>query len=423
MASATYTLHRSRRLWPWIAGVVAVALVGAWALASLRTGSPTAATVAGVAADRDAVTARGEQLLDRPIRVVGAGRELELTGRMLGARPLVDDALERAARGESRDVPLTFALDPAIVAQLARELDARIARPAADAELVVEGDTVRVEPGRPGRGLDREELAGRLRTLPATLVLPVHTTAPEVTAAELGALGIRDRVSAFATEYPPGEPRVQNIQRAAELLDGTIVAAGGTFSLNEALGERTLGRGFVAAPAIVGGRLEDSVGGGISQVATTLYNAAFFAGLELVEHQPHTLYIDRYPAGREATISWGGPELVFRNDWPAALLIEVTATDTSVRVGLFSADLGRRVETETGEPYADVEPAIRTVVDPSLPPGTRTVVQDAGASGFTIEYTRKVWRGDELRRDERFRWRYDAKDAIVAVGPTGRGGV
>jgi vancomycin resistance protein YoaR len=216
---------------------------------------------------------------------------------------------------------------------------------------------------------------------------------------------------------------VQNIRRAAVLLDGTIVPAGGTFSLNEALGERTVERGFVAAPAIAGGRLEDSVGGGISQLATTLYNAAFFAGLELVEHQPHSLYIDRYPAGREATISWGGPELIFRNDWKAALLIDVEATDTSVTVRFFSSGLDRRVETETGEPYAYVEPAIRTVVNPDLPPGTRTVVQDAGAAGFTIEYTRKVYEGDTLRRDETFRWRYDAKDAIVEVGPPARGGV
>ena len=172
-------------------------------------------------------------------------------------------------------------------------------------------------PGRAGRGLDREQLERDLRLLPATLALPVRTTQPAVTTAKLQALGIRERVAGFTTEYAPGEPRVVNIRRAAELLDGTIVPPGGTFSMNEALGERTTERGFVPAPQISDGRLTDSVGGGISQVATTLYNAAFFAGLELVAHTPHSLYIDRYPAGREATVSWGGPELIFRNDWPA----------------------------------------------------------------------------------------------------------
>jgi hypothetical protein len=200
-------------------------------------------------------------------------------------------------------------------------------------------------------------------------------------------------VARFTTAFTPGEPRVVNIERAVALLDGLVVAPGGTFSLNDALGERTPERGFVPAPTIVGGRLVDSVGGGISQVATMLYNGAFFAGLELVEHQPHTIFIDRYPPGREATISWGGPELVFRNDWPAPLVIELDTTARSITVRFVTERLGRRVETTTGEPYAH------------RPDG-----------GFTIEYTRRVYRGDVLRRDERFRWTYDSGPPVPATG-------
>jgi VanW like protein len=111
-------------------------------------------------------------------------------------------------------------------------------------------------------------------------------------------------------------------------------------------------------------------------------NGAFFAGLELIEHQPHSLYIDRYPLGREATISWGGPELIFRNDWPASLLIRLATTETSVTVRFFSSGLGRRVETETSAPYGN------------------------GGGSFQVEYTRRVYRGSRLTRDERFRVRY-----------------
>jgi vancomycin resistance protein YoaR len=135
---------------------------------------------------------------------------------------------------------------------------------------------------------------------------------------------------------------VLNIRRAAEEIDGTILDPGETFSMNEALGERTTAKGYVPAPMISNGRLVDSVGGGISQLATTLYNAAFFAGFDLVEHTPHSLYIDRYPMGREATVSWGGPELIFRNDKQASLLIKATATDTSITVRFYSSTLGRR---------------------------------------------------------------------------------
>lgn len=200
-------------------------------------------------------------------------------------------------------------------------------------------------------------------------------------------------VARFTTRFTPGEPRVVNIERAVELLDGTVVPAGGTFSLNRALGERTLERGFVPAPMILGGRLVDSVGGGISQVATMLYNGAFLAGLDLVEHQPHTIYIDRYPPGREATVSWGGPELVFRNDWPAPVVLELETTAGSITVRFVTERLGRRVEATTGEPYAH------------RPNG-----------GFTIEYGRRVYRDGVLRRDERFRWTYDSGPLAPATG-------
>jgi vancomycin resistance protein YoaR len=224
-------------------------------------------------------------------------------------------------------------------------------------------------------------------------------------------------VARFTTRYEPGEPRVTNIRRAAELLDATVLAPGGTFSMNAALGERTTARGFVSAPMISGGRLVNSVGGGISQVATTLYNAAFFAGLELVTHTAHSFYIDRYPMGREATVSWGGPELIFRNDWGAPLRMRLRATDSSLSVRFYSARLGRRVETTTGEPFAVTPPSTVVVMNPGLAPGAEVVVQEAGAEGFTVEYTRRVYRDGQLVRHERFRTEYQPKNEIVEVGP------
>lgn len=223
-------------------------------------------------------------------------------------------------------------------------------------------------------------------------------------------------VGAFTTRYTPGLPRVVNIKRAAALLDGRVIAPGATFSMNRALGRRTTARGFVPAPMISGGRLVSSVGGGISQVATTLYNAAFFAGVKLVAHQAHQFYISRYPMGREATVSWGGPELIFRNDWPAAILMKLTATDSAITVRFYSRKLGRRVKTTTGEPYAYVPPKTITVASSALPRGTTSTVQSAGASGFTVQYTRRVFKGPKLLKNERYTVRYDAQNAIVEVG-------
>ena len=171
------------------------------------------------------------------------------------------------------------------------------------------------------------------------------------------------------------------------------------------------------APQIAGGRLEDAVGGGVSQVSTTLYNAAFFAGLRLVAHTPHEFWISRYPKGREATLSFGGPELIFTNDWDAGLLIDAYAGSNGITIRFFSAPLGRRVETVTGEAYHVVEPTTKETVDPKLAPGERVVEQSQGGAGFTVGYTRKVFAGDTLRSDEKYTWTYSPVNAFVKVGP------
>ena len=263
-----------------------------------------------------------------------------------------------------------------------------------DAEFRFRGAEVVIVPAVQGRVLDVAATAGLLAGSDESSVeAAVSLVEPSVTTAELASFGIRDRVSEFTTYYPPGQPRVVNIRRAAGVIDGTILSPGATFSMNERLGERTIAKGYVPAPQIAAGNsFVDSVGGGISQIATMLYNGAFFAGLELIEHQPHSLYIDRYPLGREATISWGGPELIFRNDWPASVLIKLDATATSITVRFFSSWLGRRVETETSVPYGH------------------------GGGSFTVDYTRRVYRGDRLARDERFRVRYGVSPGSGAPG-------
>jgi vancomycin resistance protein YoaR len=359
--------------------------------------------------EAERAAARIERLLDGPRRVRWGDAEATLTPQRL--RALV--------RTERADGTLAVLLDPkGLGASLRIRLGSEEV-PARDAGFAVSGKRARVVPSRPGRTLD---LASISRSLTSNLDSTVHRarflkSPPALTTEAAESLGIEELVSEFTTYYPCCQPRVTNIQRAAQLLDGTIVRPRTAFSLNDALGKRTVENGFVSAPQIFAGRLEDAVGGGISQIATTLYNAAFFAGVKLVAHQAHQFYISRYPMGREATVSWGGPELIFRNDWPAAILMKVTATSSSITVRFYSRKLGRHVETKTGEPYAYVAPRTITVRNSALAPGTTSTVQSAGESGFTVQYTRKVFEGPKLVKDERYTVRYDAQNAIVEVGP------
>jgi len=263
-----------------------------------------------------------------------------------------------------------------------------------------------------------EAIAQEILDAPGTPVRArFRVTKPETTTAQLKQLGVTEEISEFSTPYNCCEPRVTNIQRAAQILDGMIIPAGNTFSLNDALGQRTEDRGFVEAPQIAAGRLEDAVGGGVSQVATTLYNAAFFAGMDLIAHTPHQFWISRYPRGREATVSFGGPELVFRNDWDAAVLISASAGSNAITIRFFSSKLGREVETETGEPTDVKEPEVKESENPDLEPGAREVKQELGGPGFTISYTRKVLVDGDVKREETFRWTYDPQDAFIEVGP------
>ncbi len=149
-------------------------------------------------------------------------------------------------------------------------------------------------------------------------------------------LGITELVGSFRTRYTPGQSRNINIQRISELTTGVIIEPGETWSLNEFVGQRTRAKGFVPAGTIINGHLIDSVGGGISQYATTIFNAAFFAGLEFERYQSHSIYFSRYPYGREATISWPAPQLEIHNPTPYGVLVWPIATDRSITVELYS---------------------------------------------------------------------------------------
>lgn len=361
----------------------------------------------------DAVAAEARE---RALRIVAAPVEVTLQDRGVAIEPGV---LRSALRFDPDPPRLRVSLDPDLLHQAIASAFETREQPARDATFLVSGSAVRLVPSRIGRSLDMEAIAGAIVASPGipSVRARFEVTRPERTTAEARALRITELVSEFSTPYNCCEPRVTNIQRAAEILDRTIIPAGGRFSLNEALGPRTLERGFVEAPQIAAGRLEDAVGGGVSQVATTIYNTAFFAGLELVAHTPHQFYISRYPEGREATVSLGGPELIFVNDWDAAILISASAGSNGITIRFFSSMLGRRVETETG-PRRDVkQPRVRETVNRDLKPGDREVVQELGGAGFTVSYTRRVWAGDTLKRDEDFTSRYSPQDAYVEVGP------
>ena len=238
---------------------------------------------------------------------------------------------------------------------------------------------------------------------------------PELSTSEARDLNIHELVSSFTTHHPCCAPRVTNIHKIADTVNGAIIKPGARFSLNGFVGPRTTEKGYVLAPMIFDGEYRDDVGGGVSQFATTLYNAVFFGGYRIETHKAHTYYISRYPAGREATVSWPAPDLAFTNDSKSGIYVRTSYDDTSVTVSFYGDKEGKDVAVENGERTNFTKPETQRKENPDLQPGEEKVVQE-GEEGFDITVVRVIRRdGRETR--QQFYTRYKAEPKIIEVGP------
>ena len=201
-----------------------------------------------------------------------------------------------------------------------------------------------------------------------------------------------DVVGSFTTSGYSGASGT-NIALVASTVNGAIVNPGETFSLNGYTGPRGTAQGYVESGIILDGHADTAVGGGISQFATTLYNASYFAGMTDVAHTPHSYYISRYPAGREATVYEGAIDLQFRNDSPYPVRIATSVGGGEVTVSLRGVKTVT-VESVNGGRWAQTSP------QPMNVPGSGCV-PSSGAPGFTTSDTRIIYdlAGNELDRE------------------------
>ena len=240
-----------------------------------------------------------------------------------------------------------------------------------DASFVVGFGQVVIDPGLPGSGCCAADSADRvlaaLRSGASPVALDLGPVTAERDQAWAESLGITTLVGEFET-FMPGTNRVHNIQTMADIVRGVVIEPGEEFSLNGYVGQRTTAKGFRADGAIRDGVHVNEVGGGVSQFATTTFNAAFFAGLDFVEYQAHSEYFSRYPYGREATVSWPAPDLVIRNTTPYGILIWTSYTDSHIKVSMYStpyvtAEQTGQTESAQGRCTRVVTERTRTYLD------------------------------------------------------------
>ncbi len=278
-------------------------------------------------------------------------------------------------------------LNPTVITDALEDQLADSEQEARNADLDFSATPPTIIPSQDGRGVDYEATLAALLPVLAEdgdrEITAVYADQPaDVTTAELEALGTAGEISRFTTRGFAQDSGI-NIRRAAELVDGTIVGSGETFSLDAVTGPRTAANGYVEAGVIENGRAGRGIAGGVSQVATTTYNAAYLAGMTDVEHRPHSFYISRYPEGREATIVTGALDMRFRNDTPTAVLIRTVWTPTDITV-IFYGTKYFEVTGETSPRTAFTEP--NTVV---VPEGEQCSPSQ-GSQGFTVTDTRTL---------------------------------
>jgi len=311
---------------------------------------------------------------------------------------------------------------PAADAFFAR-LEKTVDTPPKDADFAITSDgKVRIVPSQPGLGLDVPQSAARIFTAAtrvgnrsATLVLAEQQ--PKRTTADAQAMGITGTVGSYETFYGGIANRIHNVQLVAHLVDHKFIAPGETFSFNGTTGERSAAKGFLEAPVIVNGELQTGLGGGVCQVSTTVFNAAYEAGLPITSRTNHALYISHYPLGRDATVDYPSVDLKFVNDTKHWLLLRTWVGSSSLTVVLYGAPQHRRVESTTAPLRVVGPPPVQKTVDATLQPG-EVVVDSSGTPAQATSVERKVYDASgEVLSDATWYSSYRSEPKIVRVGP------
>jgi vancomycin resistance protein YoaR len=348
----------------------------------------------------EALTTVAEPFAAAPVVVAVADRTVEL--------PV--EVLTSLASFVPQESALVLSVDgPRLVEEvLKRTTD--LLTPSSDARFEFVNDAPTIVPGTPGTTLDPTALAaavvaagtGQDRTARVDLV----ATDPAQSTQKLEALGVKEIVSEFSTPLTNEPDRTENLRVGASKVTGKLVLPGEVFSLTEALGPVTAEAGFNNATVIVNGEHVPGIGGGLSQMATTTYNAGFFAGFEDVEHQPHSEWFARYPEGRESTLYTGVLDMRFRNTTPYGALMQSWVADGRLHVRIWSTK-HFTVETSTSPRSNVVRP---TTVHSSSPTCTPS---SAGNPGFQVTVTRRVLLQGVEQSTTSDTWRYKPQNAVI----------
>ncbi|GBD17392.1 Vancomycin B-type resistance protein VanW [bacterium HR26] len=373
--------------------------------------------------DVQAAVAKLSRFLSHPLTLTFEGRSWEIDPATVASLLLL---VERPEASAGQRLAVRFAEEQ--TASYLGTLLSDLWRPARNAEVAWDGRrVVAVSESQDGLELDLPAMLAALNDAieqgASEVPVRVKRIEPAISSGNLEELGIRELIGVGETVYAGSSPeRAHNIRVAAGYLNGTLIPPGATFSFNEAIGPITEERGYREGYVILAEETVPGIGGGVCQVATTTFRAAFFAGLPFVERHPHRYRVlwyelDGWPVGFDAAIFQPGADLKFQNTTGAYILVQTEVTEEKLYVYLYGTSLGYEVELQGPEIANEVPPPPDVEeVDPSLAPGERRQVEWAKA-GMDVTITRVLKRGGQVVQTERFFTRYQPWGNKYLVGP------
>ena len=365
--------------------------------AYLRSTDPV--TIPVVEADPTVSDDAAKQAADKASAAVSAPVVVTASGISATIPPA---SIAKALSFTAKDGALVPALDGDVLrAAIAGRL-ASVETPGRDATWNVASGKPVIVPSKVGRGVNPELLAaGVLGVLDKsgaerTVVAQIGAIPPKLSTEQAKALGVTEQMSSFTQHFPYAAYRVQNIGQAAKRINRTLLLPGQTFSLNDTLKERTVAngytKGFVVGP---GGVFKEDLGGGVSTSATATWTAAFYAGLQRIHTQAHSIWIPRYRAGLEATVAWGQFDMSFKNDTPHAVFITTIMKNTSITVQIWGTKVYDDIKAVSGPRYG------QTAVPATQYDSTATCHAQSGQAGFSIDVYRVFIKdGAEVKREK-----------------------
>ncbi|QHM20527.1 Vancomycin B-type resistance protein VanW [Bacillus subtilis] len=238
-------------------------------------------------------------------------------------------------------LPGTPMVDYEKYSKFIKQLDQKVYREPINAVLNDHGSIV---PGRVGYKLYQQAFMEKFYAYfygqgPSKIEVPEMNIYPKVDSELLAHISTQ-QLGQYVTYFnSSNKSRSHNISLSAKAIDNHVVFPNETFSFNQVVGMRTRNKGYKSAPIIVKGELSEGVGGGICQVSSTLFNAVDRAGLQIVQRYSHTRSVPYVPPGRDATVSWGGPDFRFQNQYNQPILIRAKRYGGSMIITLYSSDV------------------------------------------------------------------------------------